>query len=89
MPVASGKGHHTAISIRQQDAVLWVGRLAPDEKVTLPDNNYLHLYVAKGDAFLQDAGDLYSGDAVRLSLAGSPKLTAGKDGTEVLVWAMG
>ena len=32
VPVASGRGHDAAISIRQQDAVLWAGRLRPNEQ---------------------------------------------------------
>ena len=37
VPIASGKGHDGAITIHQKDAVLWVGRLAADKTVTVPD----------------------------------------------------
>jgi len=37
VPVASGRGHHAAISIRQQGAVLWAGRLKPGEAVQVPE----------------------------------------------------
>ncbi len=86
-PIASGKGHDAAISIRQRDAVLWGGRLKGDETVQVPDDRHVHLFVAVGDADLEGAGRLLEGDAVRLTGAGSPRLTAGPEGAEVLIWA--
>ncbi|MFI5041955.1 MAG: pirin family protein, partial [Acidimicrobiales bacterium] len=58
VPVASGRGHDSAISIRQRGAVLWAARLAPREAVTLPDAPFVHLFVARGSADLagQSAG---------------------------------
>ena len=84
--LASGRGHDAAISIRQRDAVLWGGRLRPGERVVVPDNRHVHLFVARGAAALEGAGDLAEGDAVRLTAAGSPALAAGDAGAEVLVW---
>ena len=87
VPVASGKGQDSAISIRQKGAVLWAGRLQPGETVTVPDNAYVHLYVAKGSVQLEQAGRLNAGDAVRLTAAGARKLTAdATSGAEVLIW---
>ena len=86
-PIASGQGHDSAISIRQRDAVLWGGRLEADEVVSVPDAPNVHLFVAVGDADLEDAGRLLEGDAVRLVGAGSPTLVAGPEGAEVLIWA--
>ncbi len=85
-PIASGRGHDAAIAIRQRDAVLWAGRLAPGEVVCVPDQRHVHLFVARGSAALEGAGDLATGDAARLTAAGSPMLTAGEGGAEVLVW---
>ena len=85
-PVASGQGHEGAISIHQRDAVLWGGRLQPDETTTVADGAHVHLFVAAGDVDLQDAGALAEGDAARLRSAGSRTLTAGPAGAEVLVW---
>jgi redox-sensitive bicupin YhaK (pirin superfamily) len=87
VPIASGQGHDAAISIRQRDAVLWGGRLKPGERVTVPDARHTHVFVAIGSATLEGAGDLAEGDAVRLTGAGSPVLTAGSSGAEVLIWA--
>src|SRR5947209_14025887 len=85
VPIASGRGHDAAISIRQRDAVLWGGRLQPGETVSVPDGRNVHLFVAEGDLELEGAGGLGAGDAARLLEAGEPKLTAGAGGAEVLV----
>jgi quercetin 2,3-dioxygenase len=87
VPIASGKGHDTAISIRQRDAVLWGGRLHAGETVTIPDDRHVHVFVPIGTAELEQAGGLDTGDAVRLTDAGTLELTAGPDGAEVLIWA--
>jgi redox-sensitive bicupin YhaK (pirin superfamily) len=84
--VASGRGDDGAVSIHQRDAVLSVGRLDAGVEVTVPDAPHVHLFVAVGSAAL-DGTALGTGDAARLTDAGTPTLTAGPDGTEVLVWA--
>jgi redox-sensitive bicupin YhaK (pirin superfamily) len=86
VPVASGRGHDAAVSIRQRDAVLWAGRLTPGDTVAVPDNGHVHLFVARGTADLEGAGALAEGDAVRLTGEGAPRLTAGDDSAEVLIW---
>ena len=89
VPIASGRGHSAAISIRQKGAVLWGGRLKAGEKVAVPDAQYVHVFIAAGGATLEGAGDLRQGDAVRLTGAGSPALIAdGKSGAEVLIWEL-
>ncbi len=88
-PIASGRGHDGAIAIRQRDAVLWGGRLKAGETVDVPDGRFAHVFIAVGDASLEGAGELAEGDAVRLVGAGSPHLTAGPTGAEVLVWVTG
>jgi quercetin 2,3-dioxygenase len=87
LPIASGRRHEGAIAIRQKHAVLWGGRLKPSESVHLPDAPFVHLYIAKGRAELEEAGVLSTGDAVRLTAAGARRLTAdSQTGAEVLVW---
>jgi quercetin 2,3-dioxygenase len=88
VPVASGRGHEGAVTIHQRNAVLWAGRLAPSTTVTVPDAAHVHVFVAVGTATLDGAGELATGDAVRLTAAGARSLTAGPDGAEVLVWEM-
>jgi redox-sensitive bicupin YhaK (pirin superfamily) len=89
VPIASGKDHNAAIKIRQKAAVLWGGRLNPGETVNVPDAAYAHLFIARGSADLEGAGPLLHGDAARLTAAGSPKLTPGPNGAELLIWQMG
>jgi len=86
--VASGRGHEGAVTIHQRDAVLWAGRLVPGSIVTVPDAAHVHVYIALGAASLDGAGDLGTGDAVRLTAAGERTLTAGAEGAEVLIWEM-
>jgi quercetin 2,3-dioxygenase len=89
VPIASGRGHNAAIQIRQKGAVLWGGRLKAGEVVKVPDAAFVHVFVAKGKAALEGAGTLSQGDAVRLTGAGSPTLTADpQTGAEVLLWEM-
>jgi hypothetical protein len=52
----------------------------------VPDAPHVHVFVAIGGAALDGAGDLGAGDAARLTDAGAPRLTAGPDGAEVLIW---
>jgi len=84
--IASGQGHDSAISIRQRHAVLWGGRLTAGETVALPEGAHAHLFVATGHIELEDAGPLAAGDAARLVGAGTPKVSAGPGGAEILVW---
>ena len=87
IPIASGRGHGSAIGIKQKDAVLWGGRLKSGESIQIPDAPYVHLFIAKGSADLEGAGALHRGDAVRLTAAGARRLTADPSkGTEVLIW---
>jgi redox-sensitive bicupin YhaK (pirin superfamily) len=87
VPVASGRGHDGAISIRQRGAVLWGWRLKPGETTTVTDAPFVYLFVARGAVKLEGAGELANGDAVRLTAAGSRKLIAnGTIGAEVLIW---
>jgi hypothetical protein len=87
VPIASGKGHDAAISLRQASAVLWGGRLQPGQRVAVPDAGHVHVYVARGAALFDDGmTPLEEGDAVRLTAAGERPLVAGPAGAEVLIW---
>lgn len=88
VPVASGQGHDAAISIRQDGAVLWAGRLNAGEKVRLPDAPFVHFFVAVGEVDLPGQGTLAAGDAARITLTDGLTATAGAQGAEVLVWEM-
>lgn len=88
VPVASGRGHDAAISIRQEGAVLWAARLKANETVRLPEAPFVHLFVARGEVAGPEMGILAEGDAARLTLAGGLAITAGTGGAEVLAWEM-
>jgi redox-sensitive bicupin YhaK (pirin superfamily) len=60
--------------------------LKPGESVAVPDGPNAHLFVAEGEVELEGAGTLVAGDSARLVGAGEPKLSAGADGAEVLIW---
>lgn len=89
VPVASGLGHDAAITIQQRDAALWAARLGAGERITVPDAALAHVFVAKGAVEFEGQGVLGTGDAARLTTAGTPALTAGADGAEVLIWQTG
>ena len=84
--VASGRGHDGAVGLHQRDAVLWAARLGAGDAVTIPEARHVHLFVARGEANLERAGELSTGDAVRLTDAGALALVAGPSGAETLVW---
>jgi quercetin 2,3-dioxygenase len=88
--VASGRRAHrdeTAIGISNAYAAFYVARLAPGRSVLVPDAPFVHLYLARGGAHLEDAGALDTGDAVRLTAAGQRRIAA-TEAAEVLVWEM-
>ena len=86
--VASGQGHDGAVRIHQRDAVLWVARLADGESVEVPGGSHVHVFVARGEADL-DQVRLVQGAAARLVDTGPAALAGGPEGAEVLVWQMG
>jgi redox-sensitive bicupin YhaK (pirin superfamily) len=91
VPVASGLAKHastTAIHLNQPAAGMSVARLAPGGTITLPVAPYVHLFVAAGTATLENAGELATADAVRLTASDGERLSAGPAGAEVLVWEM-
>lgn len=88
VPIASGRGHDAAISIRQRGAVLWIAQLGPAQSTRLPEAWFLHLYLARGAAALEGAGMLQEGDAARLEHADARRVTAGTEGADVLIWEM-
>ncbi len=89
VPVASGQGHEGAIAINQKDAVLWAARLSPGDRIEVPAAAYGHLFMAKGQAEVEDHGRLDTGDAVRLTATDELSLVADDEGAEVLIWTTG
>jgi redox-sensitive bicupin YhaK (pirin superfamily) len=85
--VASGQGHDGAVTIHQRDAALSAGRLAPGETAAVPAAPHVHLFVAAGDAWLDEEGLLVEGDAARIRGSAGFDVTSGAGGAELLVWA--
>lgn len=86
VPVVSGDPSTGAPVRIRASATLHVARLAGGAEVVLPDAPRLHVFVPRGTARLEGAGDLGTGDAARVSGGGGQRLRAGDD-AEVLVWA--
>jgi redox-sensitive bicupin YhaK (pirin superfamily) len=87
-PLASGREQDAAIQIHQRDATLWVAHLSAGAQLTVPDAPFVHLFVATGAADLAGSESLVPGDAVRLTDAGTRRLTGGADGAHVVIWEM-
>ncbi|CDO08455.1 pirin family protein [Mycolicibacterium cosmeticum] len=88
--IASGMPEHrnnTAISIANRFAALHGARLQPGDSVQLPEAQYLHLFVPRGEVVLEGAGGLQEGDAARLTATGGQRVTA-TTASEILVWEM-
>lgn len=91
VPVASGMPRHRqcgAVLLGARGAAMHAARLHESSEVVLPDAPYVHVFVARGAADLEDAGRLEEGDAARLTAAGPRRLVAAREGCEVLVWEM-
>ena len=84
--VAGGAGD-AALSINQAHADLWIARAHANETLVVPDAPHVHVFVARGNATIDGTESLATGDAARLTDAGTRTLTVGTDGAEVVVWA--
>lgn len=82
--VASGRGHEGAIFIHQRDAVMWLGRLSAGETLEIPTAPFVHVFVARGSARIDDA-QLGEGDAVRLTGADGRSVVSSGD-SELIIW---
>ncbi|OBF96058.1 pirin family protein [Mycolicibacter sinensis] len=85
--VASGSDPQAAITIGNAGATLYAARLRPGGSVELPDAPYVHLFVARGRVELEGTGALHTGDAVRFTGGGGPRVRA-ETAAELLIWAM-
>lgn len=89
--IASGMpGHDPAITIHNRSAALHGARLRPGDRLELPAAPYLHLFIARGRADLQDLNNdaaLAEGDAVRFTASNGSRITA-REPSEILVWEM-
>lgn len=90
VPIASGMKKHdgeSAIRINQKAAALHVARLHPERPISLPEAPFLHVFVAQGTVQVEGVGELYEGDAVRMSSSGGQRVQSFEH-AEILVWEM-
>ncbi len=90
VPVASGMRRHeglSAIRIKNRHAALHAARLNPGDHVELPEAQFTHLFVARGNVDLERVGFLNEGDAARITGSGGQLVTA-VEPAEILVWEM-
>lgn len=86
--IASGiPGHEAAITLHNRNAALHCARLRPGDSVNLPRAPYLHLFLPRGRASVEEIGELEAGDAIRFTDADGQRLTASEP-AELLIWEM-
>jgi redox-sensitive bicupin YhaK (pirin superfamily) len=86
--IASGMGDDAAIAIHNKSAALHAARLRPTDVVALPEARFLHVFVARGEVTLEEAGPLHEGDAVRFTASGGGRRVTAAEPSEILVWEM-
>lgn len=87
LPVASGSSTEAAVTLGARGATLWVTVLAAGVRRTLPENHFVHVYVARGEVEVETAGLLQEGDSVRVTGRASMAVT-GRSEAELLVWEL-
>jgi redox-sensitive bicupin YhaK (pirin superfamily) len=83
----AGGGDDAALHLHQAGAELWIAHAHPGATLTIPEAAHVHAFVASGDAILDPDEPLATGDAVRLTDAGTHRLDVGAAGAEIVVWA--
>ncbi len=83
----AGGGDDAALHLNQAGAELWIAQAPAGTELTIPDAAHVHAFVARGDATFDGSETLATGDAVRLTDAGTRPLIVGAGDTEVVIWA--
>ncbi len=87
--VASGSTTSSAIRINQRAASMAVARMRIGQSVDVPENRYVHVYIARGSAMLngrQGGEALSEGDAARITDSADLSVTAHSSSVEIIVW---
>lgn len=79
-------GPGSPVPLRVRGAGLLGARLDAERSVELPDVPAAHVFVTRGAMHIDGTGVLAEADAARLDGAGARRLTATRDGSEILVW---
>jgi redox-sensitive bicupin YhaK (pirin superfamily) len=86
-PLASGQGHRAPSASTSAAPCCGAAASPPAKPCSSPTAAHVHVFVATGSGELDGAGALSTGDAARLTHAGTPTFTAGPEGAELSVWA--
>ena len=81
---ASGRDPDAPVTLNQNAASMWIGRLREREAIVLPQAAFVHLYVATGSISFDSGHSLDAGDAARLTHA-IVTITATQP-SEIIVW---
>lgn len=88
VPVASGDRPEAGVSLGARDCTLWVTRLLPGARRTLPEGPRAFLHIARGGVEVEAAGALGTGDALEIRGRAALRVSAVVD-AELLVWVLG
>jgi quercetin 2,3-dioxygenase len=83
----AGPSDDAALHLHQAGAELWIAQAPARATLIVPDAPHVHVFVARGDATLDTSEALATGDAARLTDAGTRRLDTGADGAEIVIWA--
>lgn len=83
----AGGDDDAALHIHQAGAALWIAQAPARGTLTVPTARHAHVFVARGDARLDGTIELGLGDAARITGAATPRVEAGDDGAEIVIWA--
>lgn len=82
----AGGGDDAALHLHQAGAELWIAQAPAAATLVVPEAPHAHVFVAGGDATLDATEALATGDAARLTDAGTRRLEVGADGAEIVIW---
>ena len=83
--IASGSDPDAVVDLRSRGTTLWVTRLAPGAKRTLPEAPSAYALLARGSVDVDSVGPLDEGDALALTVPAPLGVTA-REPAELLVW---
>jgi redox-sensitive bicupin YhaK (pirin superfamily) len=87
MPVASGAHPDALLSLASRGSTLWATQLEAGVARLLPQDDHVHVYLARGEAEVEGVGPMTAGDSLRLTGGTALKIT-GRNGAEILAWTM-
>jgi quercetin 2,3-dioxygenase len=87
VPVASVTEPEALLRLGSHGSTLWATQLGPGIARLLPEDDHVHLYLARGRVEVEEVGPLEVGDSVRVSGRASLQIS-GRSAAELLAWTM-